>query len=438
MPRSAVERVSAAAGPQFQLSWRSVIALIAFVAFVSVLYEGLTDDAIVFEPILVPPDLASRGYVGNVVARRLLDEMRIRKAIVRTRAEDQLFEAGGTKPEEFDVRMAGVSAQEVLRQVQYLLGRTPRTVTGEITANGDRLVAVVRTERGAAETIRGAASAPDALIADMAEAVMRMTQPYWWAAWLRANKSDRAESAARNLVAASSKVDRAWAEVLLGAVLMDQCRIDNATALFKMDQCRIDDATTLFQRALDGDGAAEPFKFLPDPALDRARSQAANNLGIVLARQGQPDQSIARFELAIRLDSDNASAHYNLGVSLLELPGGDPDNARKAQDHFFAATRLEPSASRPLVFLARAQFERGVYGDAMRTSRQAIERDPRNALAYYWLGSSAERLRDDACARMSFARYLSLDPRGPYAGRLEARGMLADVGETSPACFLDR
>ena len=430
MLRPDVERVSAAAGPRFRLSWRAVIALIAFVAFVSVLYDGLADDAIVVEPLLVPPELASRGYAGNVVVRRLLDEMRARKAIVRTSAEDQnvriLFEAGGTKPEEFDVRMGGVSALEVLRHVQHLLGRTPRTVTGEITADGDRLVAVVRTERAAAETIRGAASAPDPLIADTAEAVMRMTQPYWWVAWLRAVKSPLAEPEARNLVATSTKLDRAWAEVLLGAVLMDRERHD--------------DATTLFQRALDGDGAAEPFRFLPDRALDRARAEAANNLGIVLWRQGRPDKSMAmaRFELATRLDPDNASAHYNLGVSLLELPGGDPDNARKAQDHLFAASRLEPGGSRPLAFLARAQFERKYYGDALRTSRQAIERDPRNALAYYWLGESAEKLHDNACARMSFARYLRLDPGGTYVGRLQAREMLADVGEISPACFLDR
>lgn len=427
MPRPDVERVSASAGPRFRLSWRTVIALIAFVAFVSVLYDGLADDAIVVEPLLVPPELASRGYAGNVVARRLFDELRRRQAIVQTRAERidvrQLVAAGGTKPEEFDVRMGGVSAQGVLRQVQHLLGRTPRTVTGEITADGDRLVVVVRTERAAAETILGAASAPDALIADTAGAVMRMTQPYWWAAWLRADKSPCAESAARNLVAASTNADRAWAEVLLGAVLMDKGRID--------------DATTLFQRTLDGDGAAEPFRFLPDLALDRARAQAANNLGVVLAEH-RPDQAMARFELATQLDPDNASAHYNLGVSLLQLPGGDPDNVRKAQDHLFAASRLEPGASRHLAFLARAQVERKHYGDAMRTSRQAIERDPGNALAYYWLGVSAKELKDEACARMSFARYLRLDPRGPYVGRLKARGMLDDVGEIAPDCFLDR
>ncbi len=65
---------------------------------------------------------------------------------------------------------------------------------------------------------------------------------------------------------------------------------------------------------------------------------AHNNLGVVLAGAGQRQEAISHFEAALRIDPDSADAHVNLGIALAEIPGRMPE----AMGHFRAALRIRP------------------------------------------------------------------------------------------------
>ena len=49
------------------------------------------------------------------------------------------------------------------------------------------------------------------------------------------------------------------------------------------------------------------------------RAEAYNSLGYLTNRQGRPEEAIADFERAIELRADYAQAHFNLGMTLLQL-----------------------------------------------------------------------------------------------------------------------
>ncbi len=65
---------------------------------------------------------------------------------------------------------------------------------------------------------------------------------------------------------------------------------------------------------------------------------AHNNLGVVLAGAGRLPEAISHFETALRIDPNSFDAHVNLGIALSGIPGRKPEAIR----HFQAALRMKP------------------------------------------------------------------------------------------------
>jgi len=68
---------------------------------------------------------------------------------------------------------------------------------------------------------------------------------------------------------------------------------------------------------------------------------AENNLGFYRMTLGRYTDAIPDFEAALRVNPENALAHFNLGVSLAKIPGRIPD----AIPHFEAALRISPDVA---------------------------------------------------------------------------------------------
>jgi len=65
---------------------------------------------------------------------------------------------------------------------------------------------------------------------------------------------------------------------------------------------------------------------------------AHNNLGVVLAGVGRVQEAIPHFETALRINPNSAGAHVNLGIALSGIPGRMPEAIRQ----FEAALRIKP------------------------------------------------------------------------------------------------
>ena len=78
-------------------------------------------------------------------------------------------------------------------------------------------------------------------------------------------------------------------------------KADNNMALASIDLGELEVAEAHYRESL----AIEP-----QPAI-------YNDLGFVLERQGMPEEAAEAYRKALELDPESASAHYNLGASLV-------------------------------------------------------------------------------------------------------------------------
>jgi tetratricopeptide (TPR) repeat protein len=116
-----------------------------------------------------------------------------------------------------------------------------------------------------------------------------------------------------------------------------------------------------------------------------------DNLGVVLLARSDLPAAAAAFETALRIRPDYAEAHYDLGKTLVQIPGRLP----QAITEYQAALRDRPNYS-PTLFYTFAHISLGdalarVPGrmpEASEQYEQALKLDPNSAEAHYDLGSA--------------------------------------------------
>jgi tetratricopeptide (TPR) repeat protein len=106
-----------------------------------------------------------------------------------------------------------------------------------------------------------------------------------------------------------------------------------------------------------------------------------NDLGFVLERQGLTDEAVRQYRKALELDPESASAHYNLGVSLMRR-----SEYAAAESHFRAALEQKPSAP-AYTGLGLALYQQGRVDEAITRLQAGIDADPKHPAAYDQLGA---------------------------------------------------
>jgi tetratricopeptide (TPR) repeat protein len=114
--------------------------------------------------------------------------------------------------------------------------------------------------------------------------------------------------------------------------------------------------------------------------------EAHLNLGVMLARLGKPEEAIAEFREAVRLEPDRAAIRFTLGTLLFEH--GQIEEAVAA---YREAIRLDPSLSMAHTNLGLALAQRGKPQDAIAEYREAIRLQPGDAEAHCNLGRSLQQ-----------------------------------------------
>ena len=160
---------------------------------------------------------------------------------------------------------------------------------------------------------------------------------------------------------------------------------------------------------------AEAIRLNPDLA------EAYNNLGAVKAALGRHDDALADYAEAIRLKPDHAKAYYNLGIVKAKL--GRYEDALADYDE---AIRLNPDLAEAYNNLGAVKAALGRHDDALADYAEAIRLKPDYAKAYYNLGIVKAKLGryDDALADYDEAIRLKPDLAEAYGNRGIAKATL--------------
>ena len=129
------------------------------------------------------------------------------------------------------------------------------------------------------------------------------------------------------------------------------------------------------------------------------------NLGFALADLFDMNGALAEFSEAIRLDPNNAVAHYNKGRVLLDL-----QHNAEAKPELEAATRLDPNAADAWYLLGMISRQAGNTDEAIHEFEQALAAKPDNAEARFMLGQELVRKGDEAGAIAQWRKAIEIRP----------------------------
>jgi tetratricopeptide (TPR) repeat protein len=137
----------------------------------------------------------------------------------------------------------------------------------------------------------------------------------------------------------------------------------------------------------------------------RPSAGTLSNLGAALAKLGRHEDAVARFEDALRLEPDSASAHSNLGVVY-----GMFDQPQKAIAAYERALELGSQKPAPYYNLGSLLVRLGEFERGARHLEQALALDPYHAGAANNLGVAYTELGQFDAAVEVHLRVLELDP----------------------------
>jgi superkiller protein 3 len=99
---------------------------------------------------------------------------------------------------------------------------------------------------------------------------------------------------------------------------------------------------------------------------------AHNNLGLALKAQGKPEEAIAAFRAATRLQPDLPKAHYNLALVLVSSPKGSRTDHDEALVHARKAVELAPKVGICYRLLARAEYRLGHWTESLAAGEKSM------------------------------------------------------------------
>jgi tetratricopeptide (TPR) repeat protein len=208
-------------------------ALAVLVGFAALIWSALRDDGVVIEAFKVPPDLATQGLSGDVVATKLLDKLNVLENATQSSRASSSYANNWDGDIKLQIPDTGVSIGEFTRALHAWLGHQTR-ITGEIWHTPTGIAVTARAGSNASPAFAGAPADLDGLLQKAAEAVYRATQPYRYAVYLMsANRTKEAEAAYQDLIANGSAQDRAWAFIGLGNIYSSRADYPHALAAFE-------------------------------------------------------------------------------------------------------------------------------------------------------------------------------------------------------------
>lgn len=137
------------------------------------------------------------------------------------------------------------------------------------------------------------------------------------------------------------------------------------------------------------------------------------NAGVVHRLRGEPQAALECFEAAIRIGGIVFEAVFQAGRLYLET--GRPEAAR---ERFHTATELRPRSGTARRFLADAFLALNRPGDALAALREAVRRNPQDAMAFSALGELMDLRDEDPDIALLYCRHgVELAPENGHCHR---------------------
>jgi tetratricopeptide (TPR) repeat protein len=287
-----------------KLAFEAIVALIVLgvaIALGAAVHSAVNDRGAVIEAFSVPPDLETHGLTGQVVAGKVLDRLSDLQAQTNSNRAGSSYVNNWGNDIKVQIPETGVSIGQLYLYLCQWLGHETH-IGGEIYRD-DQGLAITARVGAQSLTLRGTDGKLDDLIRRAAEAVYRATQPYRYAVYLD-NHGRSAEAGAiyRQLIAAGSREDRAWAHIGLAAQASGRGDFSGAAAMLK--------------RAV----AIEPGLLLPYANLANNEGQLQHDelqlfylrKAVALEARG-PDRSMSAADFAQRRLQDPGAVAQALG-----------------------------------------------------------------------------------------------------------------------------
>jgi tetratricopeptide (TPR) repeat protein len=176
-------------------------------------------DGLIVESFSVPPDMASRGLTGQVVATQMLDSLSALQAQSTSIRAASSYANNWGDDLKVEIPDTGVSIGEFNRYLRQLLGHETH-ISGEVVRMGTAVEVTARAGTDTGETFSGTDADFHALLQRAAASVYARTQPYRYTNILiRQGKLAEEESFAEAQTRVGPPSERAWAYTALVAGL---------------------------------------------------------------------------------------------------------------------------------------------------------------------------------------------------------------------------
>ena len=192
------------------------VAVAAGLAFI--IWDAAHSQGLLVEPFSVPPDLASRGVTGQMMASQLLDKLNAMQNSTQSNRPPQSYSNNWGDDLKVEIPETGVSIGELRSALRDWLGHDTH-ISGEVWRTANGIAVSVRSSGSDGETLSGTEADLDGLMQQVAESVYRTTQPYRYANYLDRNtlrpgaplRVAEAEAIYHRLIYDPNPVERAWA-----------------------------------------------------------------------------------------------------------------------------------------------------------------------------------------------------------------------------------
>jgi len=371
---------------------------VVVVVVLAVMIRSLSQHTTAIEPISVPKMLAEGGYTPEVAAQRLRDAMTTFAEEAKIQLQNSAIVTRGELPT-IAVPTVGLSLDAITSTIRSFFGNTRhRSISGELIVV-DKLLWLRLRQNG--RTLYSSPAGippdkPDELLAEAAAAVWDDSERELVAAWYITKDPAKAiEKANRMIEQPKSGENLAGAYVIKGMALRALGDREGAAARKDSEGAaakKYDDAIAAYREAI---------------RLDSQNAAARYNLGNALQLRQRHEDAIAAYREAISLVPSQTQFHNNLGVVLGKL--GDHEGAIAA---YREAIKLAPTIAKSHNNLGiMLELQPGKTDEAIAAYREAIRLDPHYARAYFNLGLALQRQPDKGNeAIASFRQVIRLNP----------------------------
>lgn len=340
-----------------------VLLLLVFTVVGLLCYLEYQKEVVLIDPFTVPADLDQRGLNSHVIASSIADEislMRRAAANVKTTRFSPAFSE--TFPD-LEIPETKLSLKFVIQYIRETFGRAPTRINGELISADKTIslsVRILTNNRNVVEsnveTFPGEIKDLKTLISRAAQFIMKHEDPYILARYqYNENQLDAALDTVRYAAfhhpadAAYHKEHDYWTYILWASILVDKG---------------------------DTDGAIKKYEAAID--LDRQNATAYINWGYALERARKYDEALGKYQFACGIQNKDAAYGCNNWGSILETQGNRDD----AQAKYNEALRLDPELVLAHVNLGRLSKIQGKKAEAIEHFEKAVAIDPLFADAY--------------------------------------------------------